>query len=112
MSSTSCRAAVNEYEDEYEGEYEYETPQDPSAGTQSYFWVEGFQVTPTGYVSIQSNGPFWGTQGYANNATAGMCQSLMNSFPGWKIGVRCLRWTGSTWVPCGLVRAIACPSVG
>jgi hypothetical protein len=84
-----------EYELEHESEGEYE-----SADTSS-FSVDAFQLSP--FFAQIGQQKFQGTPDYAQNMVTGMCNQLSKQHPGSKIGIRCLRWTGSSWTKCGSI---------
>jgi len=77
---------------------------------QSYFYVDAYRLMPT-FRFLQSTGPWWATQEKAGRVLTGMCVSWANNNPTWRIGVRCLRWTGSTWVRCGFANIMPCQNM-
>jgi hypothetical protein len=74
----------------------------------SWFWVDAWQLSP--FFAKLDQQEFQNTPAYAQQIVTGMCISLSNQYPGSRIGIRCLRWTGSSWTACGSIVYSPCVS--
>jgi hypothetical protein len=93
---------LSELEYELESESEYESL--------PWFYVDAYQLSP--FFAQLDQKEFQGTPDYAQRQVNGMCISLSNSYPGAKIGIRCQRWTGSSWTKCDSITYWPCASYG